>query len=72
MPSNMEKNDLLKQIGFSDEFLKRLEDFENNVIDIKLSDSSVEKIIQSSFDSNNIIIETTLSNSDQELHFKSR
>lgn len=68
----MEKNDLLKQIGFSDEFLKRLEDFENNVIDIKLSDSSVEKIIQSSFDSNNIIIETTLSNSDQELHFKSR
>lgn len=68
----MDKSDLLKQIGFTDEFLKRLQDFEKNVIDLQVSDVSDEVVNQTGYDTNNLQIETSMTNSGQEIIFKTK
>lgn len=68
----MEKADLLKQVGFSEEFIKKLEDFQNNIVDFPIGDFAEESIIQTGFDTDTLRIETSQTNSDNDIRFKTK
>ena len=54
--SQMNKSELLKQIGFSDEYIERLEGFSNSAIEMSPSDFSDGVIHHESSDSNELVL----------------
>ena len=52
----MVEKELLKQLGFSNEFIDKIDDYNKNMNTFRQSDFANKEISQSTSDSNNIII----------------
>lgn len=63
----MSKNDLLKMVGFSQEFISRLEEYENTVIEIPAHDFSFETDQFKINDSTRLLMENICSNAETNL-----
>jgi len=68
----MDKNALLKSIGFSQEFIEKLEKYQNNVIEIPSRDFSYEKRQYIIKDSTNIFLEKSINNTNTNLIVNSK
>ena len=63
----MDRDVLLKLVGFSKEFISELEDYENSVIEIPSNDFSNVHDLYSVIDSTNILLENAVISSNTKL-----
>lgn len=63
----MDRNVLLKMVGFSQEFISELEDYDNSVIEIPFDDFSNERDLYNVSDSTNILLENIVINSNTKI-----
>ena len=63
----MDRNVLLKMVGFSQEFISELEEYDNSVIEIPFDDFSNECDLYNVSDSTNIILKNIVINSNTKM-----